>query len=135
MKKHRAVVAGEITGHFYFKKFSYADSGDLGALMMLSILSKSGKKMSELIKPYEKYATSEELNFKVTDKKGAMKRIETSHKKCKIQRIDGLSIDARNYWFNMRVSKTENYVRLNVEAVNEKKLDEAIRKLTKIITG
>lgn len=133
MKKHKAALAAEITGHFYFKKFNYADSGDIGALLMLSILSKSGKKLSELVKPYQRYATSEELNFKVKDKMAALKRIEQAHKGMPIKRTDGLNIDAGDYWFNVRVSKTEDYVRLNVEACDKQKLLNATKTLTNLI--
>lgn len=135
MKKHDAVVGGEITGHFYFKDFKYADSGDIAALMMISQLSKAGKPMSELIKPFQKYATSEETNFKVDDKDAAMKRVEEAYKDQIYSRLDGLSIDAGDYWFNLRLSKTENLVRLNAEAINQEKLDEAITKIGTLIQG
>ncbi|HLF54326.1 MAG TPA: phosphomannomutase/phosphoglucomutase [Candidatus Nanoarchaeia archaeon] len=135
MQKHKGILAGEITGHFYFKKFKNADSGDIGALMMLSVLSQSGKKMSELIKPFDKYATSEEINYKVKDKDTAIKRVEQAYKKQVEHRIDGISFDAGDYWFNLRLSKTENLVRLNVEAVNQKKLRQAIEWITRLIQG
>ncbi len=135
MKKNDALIAGEISGHFYYKKFKFADSGDISALMMLSFLSQSGKKMSELIKPFEKYATSEEINYKVADKNAAMKRIEDAYKKQIAHRIDGISIDAGDYWFNLRLSKTENLVRLNAEAVNQKKLRQAIEWISRMIQG
>ncbi len=135
MKKYKAIIGGEISGHFYFKKFKYADSGDIGALMMMSILSQTDKKMSQLIKPYEKYATSEEINYKVLDKPASMKRIEEAYKGKIKMRIDGFNIDAGDYWFNIRFSKTENYVRLNCEATSQKKLKQAIEWLSKLIQG
>ena len=100
---------------------------------MLSILSKSDKKLSELIKPFDKYATSEEINFKVPDKMAVMKRIENAYKGRKIGRIDGISIDVGDYWFNLRLSKTENLVRLNVEATTKAKLRQSIEWLSKMI--
>jgi phosphomannomutase len=135
MKKVNGVTSGELTGHFYFKKFSYSDSGDIAALYMLSILSQSGKKMSQLIKPFEKYATSEEINYKVADKMASMKRVEDAYKKQVVDRLDGISIDAGDYWFNVRLSKTENFVRLNCEATSKKKLNQAIEWLSKLIQG
>ena len=135
MKKVNGVTSGELTGHFYFKKFSYSDSGDIAALYMLSILSRSGKKMSQLIKPFEKYATSEEINYKVADKMASMKRVEDAYKKQIVDRLDGISVDTGDYWFNVRLSKTENFVRLNCEATSKKKLNQAIEWLSKIIQG
>lgn len=133
MKKHKAAVGGEITGHFYFKKFNFADSGDIGALTVMSVLSKSGMKFSELVKPYKRYATSEELNFKVDDKMGVLARVKAAHNGCTMNHIDGLSVDTGDYWFNMRISKTENYVRLNVEAKNDGQLQKAIKRLSSIV--
>ncbi|RMD57399.1 phosphomannomutase/phosphoglucomutase, partial [Candidatus Woesearchaeota archaeon] len=102
MKKNKAVIGGEITGHYYFKEFSFADNGDLAALHIMTILSQSGKKMSELIAPYKKYATSEELNYKVKDKQAVLKRIRNKYKKQITSELDGLTIDAGEYWFNIR---------------------------------
>lgn len=133
MKKHNAVLGGEISGHFFFKKFKYADSGDIAALTMMSMLSQSGKKMSELIKPFEKYATSEEINYRVQDKNAVMKRMEEIYNKQITSRLDGISADAGEYWFNLRLSNTENLVRLNCEAVNKKKLNMAIEWISRLI--
>jgi len=133
MRKHKSLIGGEVSGHYYFQKFHYADSGDIAALQMLSILSQSGKKMSELIKPYDKYATSEEINFRVKDKMEVLRRIEDTYKKQIKMRIDGINIDAGDYWFNFRLSNTENLVRLNCEAVNNKKLRQAIEWISQII--
>ncbi len=135
MRKHNALFGAEVTGHFYFKNFHYSDSGDVAALMMMSILSQSGKKMSQLITPFQKYATSEEINFKVADKDAVMKKVEGAYKGKKIERIDGISIDAGDYWFNLRLSKTENLVRLNIEAVSQAKLRQSIEWLSRIIQG
>ena len=135
MKKQDAIAGGEVSGHFFFKKFKYADSGDISALTMLSLLSQTDKKLSELTKPFQKYATSEEINFKVPDKDAVMKKIEEIYRKQITGRLDGLTVDAGDYWFNMRLSKTENLVRLNLEAVNKKKLNLAIEWLSKLIQG
>ncbi len=133
MRKHKSALGGEVSGHYYYQKFHYADSGDITALQMLSILSQSGKKMSELIKLYDKYATSEEINYKVKNKMEVLKRIEESYKKQITMRIDGLNVDAGDYWFNFRLSNTENLVRLNCEAVDQKKLRQAIEWISQII--
>ncbi len=135
MKKIKGIVAGEITGHYYFKKFKYADSGDISALMMLAQISKENKKVSEIIKPFEKYATTEETNFLVKDKKATMKQIEKTFKDKITSKLDGLTIDTGEYWFNVRLSKTENYVRLNLEANTQTQLKKAMKELSKLIKG
>ncbi|MBW3016097.1 phosphomannomutase/phosphoglucomutase [Candidatus Woesearchaeota archaeon] len=133
MKKHKATTGGEISGHFFFKKFKYADSGDIAALTMMSFLSQTDKKMSELIKPFEKYATSEEINFRVQNKNAVMQKMEEIYKKQITSRLDGISVDAGDYWFNLRLSNTENLVRLNCEAINKKKLNMAIEWISRLI--
>lgn len=134
MRKHDSILGAEITGHFYFKSFDYADSGDIAALFMLFVLSKTGQPLSELTAPYKRYATSEETNFKVTDKDAALKRVEEMYHDAKITKIDGISVDAGEYWFNLRASKTENLIRLNAEATSKKILDEAMEKLASLLT-
>lgn len=133
MKKNNCELGGEITGHFYFKKFKYADSGDIAALYMMTILSQTSKTLSELTKEFEKYATSEEINFKAPDKNAAMKKIEKEYRGMIKNKIDGISVDAGDYWFNFRKSNTENLVRLNCEARSRKKLKIAIKKIERII--
>jgi len=133
MRKNKCVVGGEVSGHFYFKEFLYADTGDVAALTMLSLLSQSGMKLSEMIKPYERYATSEEINYKVKDKFEVLKRVEQTYKGKVTMRIDGINIDAGDYWFNLRLSNTENLVRLNAEAKSKAKLNQAIEWLSRII--
>ncbi len=135
MKKNKSVLGGEISGHFFFKKFKYADSGDIAALTMMSILSQTDKKLSELTKPFDKYATSEEINYKVPDKNAVMKKIEEAYSKQVTSKLDGITVDAGDYWFNLRLSKTENLVRLNCEANNRKKLNMAIEWISKLIQG
>ncbi|VVB81919.1 Phosphomannomutase [uncultured archaeon] len=135
MKKQNAILGGEISGHFFFKKFNDADSGDIAALTMMSLLSQTDKKLSELTEPFKKYATSDEINFKVKDKEAVMNKIEEIYKKQIIGRMDGITVDAGDYWFNIRLSKTENLVRLNLEAVNRKKLNFAIEWLSRMIQG
>lgn len=133
MKKHKGIIGGELSGHFYFKKFNYADSGDIAALTMLSILSKSGKKMSELTRPFKKYTKSEEMNFKVKNREQTMKNIQKTFAKHKIKCADGFAADTGTYWLNFRISNTEPVVRLVVEAKNKKDLNKGIREAKRTI--
>jgi phosphomannomutase len=135
MKKEKANFGGELSGHWYFKKFNYVDSGDVAALVMLDLLSKSGKKMSELVKPLEKHAISGEINYKVPDKLAAMKKVEDAFKNYKKEAVDGISFFGEDFWFNLRLSKTENVVRLNADADTRKKLDQVIQWVSQILQG
>lgn len=133
MKKNKGILGGEISGHFYFKNFHYADSGDIAALTMLDILSRSGKRMSELIAPYRKYPRTEELNFSVKDRQNVMDLFQRKYHLHIVDRTDGLGIDLGGYWFNIRISKTENVVRLNMEARTAKDLKKGLSEITKLI--
>ena len=136
MKEEKAPLAGEMSGHMFFadRYFGY-DDAIYASLRLLEIISTSGQKISELIRPFEKYATSEEINYKVTDKNAVMQKIEEAYGKQIVGRLDGVSINAGDYWFNVRLSKTENLVRLNCEATTRKKLNMAIEWISKIIQG
>ncbi|MBW3019514.1 phosphomannomutase/phosphoglucomutase [Candidatus Woesearchaeota archaeon] len=133
MKKHNADIGVEVAGHFFFKKLKFMDSGDAAVMMMLAALSKSGKKLSELVAPFaSKYATGEEINFKVKDKRKVLSRVEREFRNAKIRKLDGLSIDTGEFWFNIRESKNEPLLRLNAEARTKKALKECISCIKRI---
>lgn len=133
MKKNKGTLGGELSGHFYFKKFKYADSGDIAALLMMSILSKSGKKMSKLCSPFEKYLKTEEINIEVRDRKKAMENVRNAFDKYAVKCADGFAANLGKYWFNFRISKTEPVVRLVVEANNKKDLARGIKEVKRHI--
>jgi len=133
MIKDKAILGAELSGHFFFKKFKYGDAGDLAALTMLSLMSQTNKKLSELIKPFEKYARSEEINFRVKNREAVKKRLEKKYKKHKIKSVDGICVKTKDFWFNFRISNTQPVVRLVVEAENQKKLKNAIKEISKVI--
>ena len=135
MRKHRAVIGGELSGHYFFKSNNYADSGDIAFLQMLYLLSKKKKPLSKIIKPLQKYFSTGEINFKVANKNAAMKRVEREFKKFKILRIDGISVDLGDWWFNLRPSHTEPVLRLTIEAKTKQALRKATIKLKKLVKG
>jgi len=133
MRKHDCKLGAEVSGHFFFKDFSYADCGDAALILLMAALSKSGKKLSELVGPLDsKFFTSEEINFKVKDKDRTLELIEEEFKDAKISKIDGLTIDIGDYWFNIRESKNEPFLRLNAESRSEKALDECISTIKRL---
>jgi phosphomannomutase len=118
-----AIFGGEHSGHFYFADFWRADSGMLAALYALAELKASKSSLSELLKPFNRYAASGEINSKVKDVTKSIKLIRDKyHDKYEIDELDGLTVTADSWWFNLRPSNTEPLLRLNVEANTEKEM-------------
>lgn len=135
MKQENALFAGEMSGHFYFRDFFYADNGLIPFLLLLNILKdQPDKKLSEIIKPFrERYFVSGEINFKVADKQIVLDKLEKRYSSGRIDRTDGLSVAFLDWRFNVRASNTENLLRLNVEAKVDKVCQEKTDELVKLI--
>jgi len=134
MRDKNAVFAGELSGHFYYKDAFFTDSAIITLIKILNIISKKQKKLSELIKPYKKYFHSGEINSKVRDKEGKIKELERKYKNGKISHLDGIRVDFKDWWFNVRASNTEALLRLNLEAKSEKMMKEKVKEILKILT-
>jgi phosphomannomutase len=136
MRTHNAVFAGEHSGHYYFKDNFMADSGLIGAVIGLYVLSLSDKKLSELAAPYrEAYIQIPETNFEVADKDAVLKKITEEFQDGKTDNLDGLTVQFPTAWFNVRPSNTEPLLRLNAEAKTKTELDELVAKVTSLITS
>ena len=123
MAETGAVFGGEHSGHFYFNDFWRADSGMLAALYALAELMGSNSSLSELLKPYNRYISSGEINTKVKNVTKSISRVRDKyHGKYQVDELDGLTITASTWWFNLRPSNTEPLLRLNVEADTEKEM-------------
>ena len=124
MRKENAIYGGEMSAHHYFRDFSYCDSGMIPWLLVLELLSKSGKALSALMKErMEQYPCSGEINSKVKDADEVLARIETEYgSRGQITKIDGLSVDFDDWRFNLRKSNTEPVIRLNVESRHDENL-------------
>lgn len=133
MAETQAVFGGELSGHIYFRDYYYADSAAVAFAVMLSILSGQDKPMSELVKPYNKYAQSGEVNFQIEDKDGKIREIADHYKKGQIDYLDGITVDNGDWWFNIRKSNTEPFLRLNLEAKNPPMLEEKFGELKKML--
>ena len=119
MAETNAVFGGEHSGHFYFRDFWRADSGMLAALHAIAALGETDLSLSELLKAFNRYHSSGEINSTVNDAASAMKKIEEiygSGDGVEIDHLDGLTVSHANWWFNLRASNTEPLLRLNVEA-------------------
>jgi phosphomannomutase len=134
MRDENAVFGGEVTGHYYFRDFYYADNGLIPALLMLELMSKKGKSLHELLKPFrERYFISGEINTKLASMQevpGKLAAIEARYADATIAKMDGISVDYPDWHFNVRQSNTEPLLRLNLEAASpammERKRDEVL---------
>jgi phosphomannomutase len=134
MRETKADFAAEYSGHYYFKKFFYADAGILAAIETINAVSKLPYKLSDFIDLLPQYHRSGELNFKVANKENLMKIIEKKYEVgAKIIKLDGLTMEFSDWRFNLRPSNTEPLVRLNIETTSKKILKQKIRELKRII--
>jgi phosphomannomutase len=134
MKKENAIFSGESSGHTYFRDFWYADTGLIPLLLLLNLITEEKKALSELVDPlFQKYFISGEINSKVKDTKKILKKLEQKYKSGKINKVDGLSVEYKNWRFNVRESNTEPLLRLNVEAKNKKLMEKKRDEILKII--
>lgn len=134
------VYGGEFAGHYYFKEFFYSDSGIMASLIVLSILSdlkREGKTLSQVIDKIAAYNNSGEINFKIERKAEAMEAVKnwftSVEKPTAIMDFDGYRVEFPDWWFNIRPSNTEPYLRLIAEAKGEKMLQEKVAKAREII--
>ncbi len=116
MAETGAVFGGEHSGHYYFRENYRADSGLIAALVILEQLSVSQLPLSELRKPFERYAHSGEINVEVPDSHAVIERVAAAFAEGDHDRTDGLTVDLGDWWFNLRPSNTEPVLRINVEA-------------------
>ena len=132
MRQESAVFGGEVSGHYYFRDFSQADSGVVPFLLMLEVVSRSGKKLSELLRPLrERYFITGELNTPVPDVAVKLQELkERFGPEGTVSHLDGISVDAGDWHMNVRPSNTEPLLRLNLEArseeLMERKRDEVL---------
>ena len=133
MAETKAVFGGELSGHFYFQGNFYADSGAIAFAKVLSVLSKSTATASEQIKPLKRYFQSGEVNFHVEDKQAKIREIAEAYKDGKSDYLDGITVDRKDWWFNVRQSNTEPMLRLNLECPTQAMLDEKFKELKKML--
>ena len=134
MRRHEAVFAGELSGHFYFRDNFYSDSGEIAMVVMLSVLARKGVDLEELVEPYRRYASTGEINFRVEDADATLEELERRFADGRIDHLDGITVAYDDWWFNVRKSNTEPLVRLNMEAETPELLAEK-RALLETILG
>jgi phosphomannomutase len=136
MADEDAIFAGEVTGHYYFKDFYYADSGVIPSLIILELLATSGLSLSQLLAPLEaKYFISGEINSTVADGKAKMAELAAHYADGKVELIDGVSVTYDDWHFNVRGSNTEPLLRLNLEATTPEVMQQKRDELLALILG
>ncbi len=133
MAESGAVFGGEHSGHYYFRDNYRADSGIMAMLVLLRVLSDAGVPLSQLRERYEPYAQSGEINFDVPDMAAADAAVERAFEDHSIDRLDGLTVDLGDRWFNLRPSNTEPVLRLNVEGPDAEAVDDLVERVGAII--
>lgn len=133
MRKEGIIFGGEFAGHFYYKKHHFAEAPLFLLLKIIEKISAEGTTLSRLIKPYRRYFHSGEINFEVENKMGKIKELKKAFGSGKIIEIDGLRVDFSDWWFNVRPSNTEPFLRLVLEAKTKNLLEEKKKELTALI--
>jgi phosphomannomutase len=139
MRKEDGIFAGEVTGHYYFRDFYYADNGFIPALLILELMSKKNKSLRELLRPYrERYFISGEINTKLRTIEEVPKKlaaIESRYHDATLARLDGVSVDYPDWHFNVRGSNTEPLLRLNLEATTPELMAQKRDEVLSVIRG
>jgi phosphomannomutase len=133
MAETNAVFGGEHSAHYYFRDNWRADSGCIAAVVVLEELGRAGVPLSELRKPFERYVASGEINTRVGDPVATIERVAAAFGRFEQDRIDGLTVDAGDWWFNLRPSNTEPLLRLNLEASDRADCDEHTAEVLAIV--
>lgn len=142
MAETGACFGGEHSGHYYFRDNYRADSGIIAAMAVLDVMAASGQKLSELRRPYERYADSGEINTEVPDPLAVIDAVAAHFAGADQDRLDGLTVDltsgpssdpADPWWFNLRPSNTEPLLRLNLEAATRESCDRHVAEIRSLI--
>jgi phosphomannomutase len=133
MRDAKAVFAGELSGHYYFRDNYYTESSAMAVLFIANLISQSGKPLSALVAPLRRYFKSPEINSEVGNPAEVFNRLRQAYGSGKMFELDGLSVEFDDWWFNVRASNTEPFVRLNLEARSQELLRGRQEELLKII--
>ncbi len=134
MRKEDAAFAGEVSGHYYFRDFSQADSGVVPFLLMLELISKSGRGLSEILAPLRsRYFITGEINTPVPDVALKLQELKERFADGRVSHLDGISVDYDDWHFNVRPSNTEPLLRLNLEATSEELMEQKRDEVLEVI--
>lgn len=126
------IMGGELSGHYCFKDFFYFDSGIIAFLSLLKVISESRKKVSEMTEELSIYFKASEMNFEIKNKEEVLEKIKQKYIDGKQDDLDGITVEYKNWWFNVRASNTEPVLRLTIEANTKELLEGKQKELTQV---
>jgi phosphomannomutase len=135
MREENAIFAGELSGHYYYREMGFTDNGLLTMVYVANILAASGRTLSELIRPLDRYPSTGEINLRVSRPDAVLSALAAHYRDADLDRLDGLTVDYPDWWFNIRPSHTEPVVRLNLEAETRDLLDEKKQEVLSVVRG
>jgi phosphomannomutase len=135
MAETGAAFGGEHSAHYYFRDNYRADSGIIATMLLLEQLSQAGMPLSELRKPFERYAASGEINTEVANSNAVIERVASAYQSCEQDRLDGLTVDCGPWWFNLRPSNTEPLLRLNLEAPTRHECEARVAEVLALVAS
>jgi phosphomannomutase len=133
MRQQNAVFAGELSGHYYYRDTGFTDNALFTMIWMLNFLATKSSPLSQLVAPLRKYHSTGEINIRIKDKNPVFAALEQFYSDAETDHLDGLTIQYKSWWFNLRPSNTEPLVRLNMEANQAKTLEEKKKEVLGII--
>lgn len=135
MAETGAVFGGEHSAHYYFLDNFRADSGLIASMFVLAEMSRAGAPLSVVRRPFERYSASGEINTQVDSPADVIERVAAEYPGAAQDRLDGLTVDAGSWWFNLRPSNTEPLLRLNLEAPDRDECDRRVAEVLALITS
>ncbi len=133
LREKDAVFGGELAGHYYFRENFYADCAILAVVEILNLLRHRGAPLSQVVAPLKRYAKSPEINFVVEDKRGKIEELARRYPDGEVDYLDGITVQFTDWWFNVRPSNTEPYLRLVLEARDGGELERRREELESIL--
>jgi phosphomannomutase len=133
MRKERAIFGGELSGHYYYRDMGFCDNGLFSMITMANILARENLPLSALIRPYEVYGSTGEINIRVRDFDTVARALEARYGDAKTDRLDGLTVCYPDWWCNIRHSHTEPLVRLNLETRDRTRVEEMKNQVLSVI--
>ncbi len=133
MAETGAVFGCEHSGHYYFRENYRADSGLIAAVVVLGILAREDRPLSSLLAPYRRYFSSGEVNVRVEDRAGAVQAVAEHFRGARLDFTDGVTAEGEDWWVNVRPSNTEPLVRINVEAREERRVEELLGEVLAVL--
>lgn len=127
------IMGGELSGHYCFKNNFYLDSGMIAMLVLLQVISKDGRQVSKIVKELSPYVKSSEINFEVINKEEILNKIKEKYVDGQQDFLDGITVEYKDWWFNVRPSNTEPLLRLTIEANTEELLKQKQEEITDLI--